>query len=47
MTYERFFRQEINADSREDVVKFLTDHFRYYTMSSINRTTSYAQKVKI
>lgn len=47
MTYERFFGQEVNTDSREDMVKFLTDHFRYYTMSSINRTTSYAQKVKI
>lgn len=47
MTYERFFGQEVNTDSREDMVKFLTDHFRYYTMSSINRITSYAQKVKI
>ena len=47
MTYERFFGQEVNADSKEDMVKFLTDHFRYYTMSSINGITSYAQKVKI
>lgn len=47
MTYERFFGQEVNTDSREDMVRFLTDHFRYYTMSSVNRSTSYAQKVKI
>lgn len=33
--------------SREEMVEFLSKHFRYDTMSSWNRSTSYARNVKI
>jgi hypothetical protein len=33
--------------TREEMIAFLRGHFRYYTMSSWNRSTSYARKVKI
>mgnify|MGYP001582169833 CR=1 FL=1 len=33
--------------SRKDMIAFLRDHFRYDTMNSWNRSTSYANKIKI
>ena len=33
--------------TREEMIDFLRGHFRYYTMSSVNRLTSYARNVKI
>ena len=33
--------------TREEMIAFLRDHFRYYTMNSWNRSTSYARRVKI
>lgn len=33
--------------TREEKIKFLTDHRRYYTMNSWNRASSYANNVKI
>jgi hypothetical protein len=33
--------------TREEMITFLRGHFRYYTMSSVNRLTSYAWNVKI
>jgi hypothetical protein len=33
--------------TREEMIAFLRGHFRYYTMSSVNRLTSYARNVKI
>ena len=33
--------------TREEMITFLRGHFRYYTMNSWNRLTSYARKVKI
>src|SRR4030067_1592007 len=32
---------------REEMIAFLRVHFRYYTMNSWNRSTSYARRVKI
>jgi hypothetical protein len=33
--------------TREEMIAFLRGHFRYYTMNSWNRSTSYARRVKI
>src|SRR4030066_1602168 len=33
--------------TREEMIAFMRGHSRYYTMSSWNRSTSYARKVKI
>jgi len=33
--------------TREEMIAFLRGHFRYYTMNSWNRSTSYARKIKI
>jgi len=33
--------------TRKDMVAYLTDHFRYYTGNSWNRSTSYAANVKL
>lgn len=41
-----FFR-EVNFQKRESIVKYLKNHFRYDTMRSWNRSTSYANCVKI
>lgn len=38
---------EPTEPTREEMITFLRDHFRYYTMSSVNRSTSYARNVKI
>jgi len=29
--------------TKEEMIAFLRDHFRYYTMNSWNRSTSYAR----
>lgn len=42
-----YFKKEVDLDSREAMIGFLRDHFRYDTMNSWNRSTSYANKVKI
>ena len=42
-----FFEQEVNLNDRNEMIGFLKDHYRYYTMSSWNRSTSYANDVKI
>ena len=33
--------------TREEMVEYLTGHFRYWTMNSWNKTTSYANNVKV
>ena len=33
--------------SRSDMIEYLSGHFRYYTMHSWNRATSYAARIKI
>jgi hypothetical protein len=42
-----FFEKQVDTRSRQAMVKFLTGHFRYDTMNSWNRATSYANRVKI
>lgn len=34
-------------NTKQAMIEFLTDHFRYSTMNSLNNSTSYAAKVKI
>lgn len=41
------FFKEVDLRSRKAMTEFLTGHFRYYTMSSWNRTTSYANNMKL
>ena len=41
------FSKKVDLRSRKDMVEFLTSHFRYDTMSSWNRSTSYAHNVKV
>lgn len=42
-----FFTKPVDRRSRSAMVEFLTKHYRYDTMSSWNRSTSYAQCVKL
>ena len=35
------------ADNRVSMINFLTKHFRYYTSNPWNRSTSYANNVKL
>lgn len=41
------FKKDVDLRSRKAMVDFLENHFRYYTMNSCNRSTSYANNVKI
>lgn len=41
------FATNVDLRSRKDMVNFLSNHFRYNTMSSWNQSTSYANNVKI
>jgi len=41
------FYTKVDLRSRRAMVDFLTDHFRYNTMNSWNRSTSYANNIKI
>lgn len=41
------FWKAVDTRSRQKMKKFLTEHFRYDTMSSWNRSTSYACNMKI
>lgn len=42
-----FFQKKIDRRSRTAMVAFLTGHFRYDTMRSWNRTSSYAHSIKL
>ncbi|PZP55883.1 MAG: hypothetical protein DI596_10970 [Azospira oryzae] len=42
-----FFEKKIDLRSKQAMVAFLCGHHRYYTMNSWNRTTSYANRIKI
>lgn len=44
---EKFFQQKVDRRSRKEMIKFLTEHYRYNTMNSWNGSTSYANKVKL
>ena len=41
------FHKEVDTTDRKAMVDFLKSHFRYYTMNSWNRSTAYANNVKI
>lgn len=41
------FFKKVNTKNRKEMIDFLLHHFRYYTMNSWNRSTSYANNVKI
>lgn len=43
----RFFEKQVDRRSRSAMIDFLVGHFRYDTASSVNRRTSYANRVKI
>jgi len=42
-----FFEKKVDLRSKRAMVDFLCGHYRYYTMNSWNRTTSYANRIKI
>ena len=44
---ESFFARPVDKRSRRAMIDFLSNHFRYDTMSSVNRSTSYANCVKV
>ena len=41
------FEKTVDMDNRAELVSYLKNHFRYYTMSSWNRSTAYANNVKL
>lgn len=43
----KVFHKEVDTTDRKAMVDFLKSHFRYYTMNSWNRSTAYANNVKI
>lgn len=42
-----FFQKKVDRRSKESMVQFLNDHFRYNTMNSWNGSTSYAHCIKL
>lgn len=43
----KFFEKPVDLRSRSAMQSFLQGHYRYYTMSSVNRSNSYAHCVKL
>lgn len=41
------FYKEVNFKKRGEMIAFLKQHFRYHTMNSWNRATSYANNIKL
>lgn len=41
-----FYEKKVNTKDRKEMIAFLKNHFRYDTMNSWNRSTSYANNVK-
>lgn len=41
------YEKAVNTDNRNEMIQFLTGHFRYFTMNSWNGCSSYANNVKI
>lgn len=44
---EPFFAKKVDTTDRKAMIDFLTNHFRYNTMNSWNKSTSYANNVKV
>lgn len=42
-----FFEKKVDKRNREEMISFLTKHFRYNTMNSWNGSTAYANNVKL
>jgi hypothetical protein len=42
-----FYEKKIDLRSKRAMVEFLAGHYRYHTMNSWNRVTSYANRVKV
>lgn len=40
------YEKAVNTDNRNEMIRFLTGHFRYFTMNSWNGCSSYANNVK-
>lgn len=43
----KFFEKEVNTRNRKEMIGFLVNHFRYFTMNSWNRSKSYAHNIKV
>lgn len=43
----RKFFKDVDVTNREEMIRFLSNHFRYHTMNSWNRSTSYANNMKL
>lgn len=43
----KVFYKDVDLRSRKEMINFLSEHYRYNTMSSWNNSTSYANNVKI
>lgn len=41
------FYKKVNKSNRSEMINFLKNHFRYNTMNSCNKSTSYANNVKL
>lgn len=41
------FYKKVDKKSREEMISFLRNHYRYYTANSWNKSTSYAHNVKL
>ena len=41
------FYKKVDLRKKDDMLSFLNNHFRYYTMNSWNGTTSYANNIKL
>ncbi len=41
------FKKEVDCTNRQEMVDFLNNHYRYWTMNSWNASSSYANNVKI
>lgn len=44
---KNYFERRVNRQSRAEMIAFLYGHFRYHTMNSWNRSTSYAHCIKL
>lgn len=47
MKATKTFYQKVDLRSRSQMIEFLTNHFRYDTMNSWNRSTSWANNLKV
>ena len=41
------FYKNVNKTSRREMIDFLSNHFRYWTMRSWNKSSSYANNIKV